>query len=72
MNCHCGKPLHYDNYDIKEAVEDLISFKGEYVKVRSICTEKTYLVPRHYIALHGIKERLLDTYGFEEVKEKVK
>ena len=51
--CPCGQPLHYSNRRTREFVEDLIADLGPTVRV--IIPQGTYLVPRHYIALHGLK-----------------
>lgn len=66
-NCHCGKPLHYVNKSLESHVKNLVAAMGEYVDVTSLTTGRTFKVQRHYIALHGIKEEKLHTYGFEEV-----
>lgn len=65
--CHCGKPIHYTDKNIEKHVLELCAASGEYVNVTSCVTKKTYKVQRHYIALHGIKEHELHSYGFEEV-----
>lgn len=67
--CHCGQPLHYTCKTTEKRVKTLIEGKGRYVAVTNIETMKTYKIDRHYIALHGIKGELLDTYGFEEVNQ---
>jgi hypothetical protein len=65
LNCHCGKPLHYSDPEIQRMVETLIRTQGEYLPVT--VGERTWLVPRHYIALHGLKAIELPFLGFEEV-----
>lgn len=65
--CHCGKPLHYRNPFVEALTYALVEAKGEYVNVTS-SAGRTFRVQRHYIALHGIKEQELHTYGFEEVQ----
>lgn len=65
-NCHCGKSLHYTDPQAQADVEKLIEISGEFVK---ICLNgKCWKVPRHYVALHGIKAQELSTLGFEETK----
>jgi hypothetical protein len=64
--CHCGKPLHYTNSRIKAKVDAIIEEKGSHVDI--VCRDKRYSVPRHYIALHGIKAADLDKLGFD-IKE---
>ena len=63
--CHCGKPLHYTDADVERAMWRLIALKGERIKVT--VGGRSWLVPRHYIALHGLKAWELPFLGFEEV-----
>jgi len=63
--CHCGKPLHYSDPDLRRIVERLIEAKGTHQPVT--VGRRTWLVSRHYIALHGIKAVELPFLGFEEV-----
>jgi hypothetical protein len=65
--CHCGQPLHYADPAARRAVEKLIELQGECVPITA--GERTWLVPRHYIALHGIKAEELPTLGFREITE---
>lgn len=62
--CPCGRPLHYTNPKIQEVVETLVRDLGENIPVT--VGEKTYLVSRHYIALHGLKASELPDLGFPE------
>jgi hypothetical protein len=62
--CACGKPLHYTNPVAQELVQDLIDRQGEYIRVT--VNGRTWLVPRHFIALHGINAWDLETLGFPE------
>jgi hypothetical protein len=65
--CRCGKPwLHYNSPEIQRVVEELVAKHGEFIPVRN-GEGRCWLVPRHYIALHGIKEQELATLGFEEI-----
>ncbi len=66
--CHCGKPLHYIDEDVKRYVFLTIDKLGEYINVTD-SSGRTWRVQRHYIALHGIKEQELSTLGFEEVTD---
>lgn len=50
--CACGKPLHYSSPYIEEIVCEQVSKLGEEVEVT--VAGRTYLVQRHYIALHGL------------------
>ena len=63
--CHCGRPLHYTDPVIERMVRALIRQLGEYIKVT--VNGRTWLVQRHYIALHGIKESELPELGFQEI-----
>jgi hypothetical protein len=70
--CACGQPLHYVSPDVEVATRALIKQLGPDIRV-TIAYEKgltrTWLVPRHYIALHGIRGEDLPTLGFPEVKD---
>lgn len=63
--CHCGKPLHYNDPKVEKDVRALIKLLGENVEVH--IGDRRWIVPRHYIALHGIKAGELPTLGFKEV-----
>lgn len=65
--CACGKPLHYSDPDKREMVQNLIDKLGEDVPVQ--VGSKTYIVPRHFIGLHGLKAHELPTLGFREKKQ---
>ena len=52
--CDCGEPLHYSNPDSQRIVEELIRLKGSHLKVE-VLGLGTWFVPRHYIALHGLR-----------------
>lgn len=56
--CACGKPLHYADASNWAKVERLVALLGEFVCVR-LSDGTGYEVPRHYIALHGIKAQEL-------------
>jgi hypothetical protein len=66
VNCHCGRPLHYQDLEVQRAVERLIRAKGPRVVVRA--GGRAWMVDRHYIALHGLKAVELPRLGFEEVQ----
>lgn len=53
MNCACGKPLHYSDQTLQSHMQKLTDELGEFVKI--LVDGKTYLVQRHYCALHGFK-----------------
>ena len=63
--CACGHPLHYSDPKIRGAVERMIAARGPEIPVT--VGQRTWLVPRHYIALHGLKSWELPMLGFPEV-----
>jgi hypothetical protein len=63
--CHCGLPLHYTDADVERAMWRLIGLKGERIKVT--VGGRSWLVPRHYIALHGLRAAEIATLGFAEI-----
>lgn len=67
--CACGKPLHYGNFKMQQLVEQMIADLGEDIEV--LAGGRKFKVPRHFIALHGLKATdlasLAKEYGFEEV-----
>ena len=63
--CACGRPLHYVNAAHRRWVEEQIRLLGKDVTVR--VGARSWMVPRHYIALHGLAARELPTLGFPEV-----
>jgi hypothetical protein len=67
--CACGKPLHYTDRDKRAIVEDMIGRLGK--ETRVTCGTRTWLVPRHFIALHGLiadeLPELAAKHGFKEV-----
>ncbi len=65
--CHCGKPLHYNNKDVQCYMDKIISDLGRYI---TVCIgNKNYKVDRHYIALHGLEGRTIDSLGFEVIND---
>lgn len=62
--------MHYKDPKKRKMVEDLCKELGENIPVNY--GSRTWLVPRHFIALHGLKgnelEWLAYKYGFKEVK----
>lgn len=65
--CACGRPLHYRDPQIQAAVERLIAALGPTIRVT--VGGRSWEVPRHYIALHGLKAAELPFLGFPEVEE---
>jgi hypothetical protein len=53
MTCACGKPLHYSNPELQAVVDALIANLGPEIVVTT--PDGSWKVPRHYIALHGLK-----------------
>ena len=60
--CHCGRPLHYRDRETKLLAQLLIELRGEFVIVET--PEGRWWVPRHYIALHGLKGSDVPHLGF--------
>ena len=67
--CGCGRPLHYSNQAIRALVQELVAELGPDVTVTT--PAGTWLVPRHYLALHGLAAgelpRLAAALGFPAV-----
>ena len=64
--CQCGHPLHYQNTEIEKIVTELCDIKGDYIIVQSTKNFKSYMVQRHFIALHGLKGKDVSKMGFME------
>jgi len=71
VTCPCGQPLHYREPYVQELVERIVQRLGPDIAITALETGRTWLVPRHYIALHGLNSAdlpvLADVYGFPEV-----
>jgi hypothetical protein len=69
--CACGHPLHYTDPELQEVVEQQIAQLGESIRI-ALPSGRKFMVPRHFIALHGVKGYELPgvaaLYGFEEVR----
>jgi hypothetical protein len=52
--CACGRPLHYVDMTAEARVRRLVELNGETVVVQ-VAGGHAFQVPRHYIALHGVK-----------------
>ena len=63
--CACGKPLHYTDPVLQQMVQQCIDEFGENIYIR--LGDRVWLIPRHFIALHGIKAWELEKLGFPEV-----
>lgn len=66
--CACGRALHYSDPRVQRQVQGLVDRLGQNVIVT--VGHRRWLVPRHYIALHGINAADLPQLGFCEVKAK--
>ncbi len=68
--CACGKPLHYIDPSYRRLVEGLIKRLGENVPVEILGV--AYLIPRHFMALHGVKAKELkevaEKYDYKKVR----
>lgn len=67
-DCHCGRPLHYTDRDLQSLVQGYVDALGENI-VCIASDGRRWLVPRHYIALHGVAEQDLSKLGFEAVRD---
>jgi hypothetical protein len=65
--CHCGQKLHFSNERQKRELEEVINRFGENITIRH--GVKKYLVPRTYIALHGIRDKDISKLGFKEITD---
>lgn len=66
QSCHCGQPLHYSSQQAFEEIQRLVNQYGETIRV-TVPGAGTFAVPRHFIALHGLKGHQIDQMGFERV-----
>jgi hypothetical protein len=64
--CYCGRLLHFNSRSIEREIKMAIAKFGYCFDV--VNGEKTYRVPRTYIALHGINGKDLSKLGFKEIK----
>lgn len=69
--CGCGEPLHYTDPSAEKSVRRLIALNGPFITVEVQGSDHAFRVPRHFIALHGLKaadlEMLADLYSWERV-----
>jgi hypothetical protein len=63
--CACGLPMHYSDPAAYEAVQRQVDLHGPNINVT--LGGRTWSVPRHYIALHGLKGADVAGLGFPEV-----
>jgi hypothetical protein len=64
--CACGLPLHYADPIAEAWVRRLIAQEGEFITVTT--PEGTWKVPRHFIALHGLRAADLPKCNFERIE----
>lgn len=68
--CGCGERLHYTNPLAEASVRRLVAERGPTVLVQVDGTDIAYWVPRHFVALHGLKAQdlpyLADLYSWEQ------
>jgi hypothetical protein len=63
--CPCGHPLHYTRPESRAFVENLIAELGPDMLITT--PEGSWLVPRHYVALHGVAGKDLSALGFPKI-----
>ncbi len=68
--CPCGQPLHYATPEAAAYMDRVVAELGDCIAVQAL-GKGTYLVPRHFIALHGLKAEELAVlaflYDFEQI-----
>lgn len=65
--CACGQPLHYTDPNVQFFIEKLCEMYGERIKVS--CMGRSWMVPRHYLALHYVRGEELGTPALPEFEE---
>lgn len=67
--CPCGRPLHYSSHAIESYIQHYVEILGPTLDVTT--PAGTWAVPRHYIALHGLKANelpeLAQHYGWAQL-----
>lgn len=67
--CDCGQPLHYASEESQRVVQMLVDDLGPTIVLET--PSGCWAIPRHYIALHGIKAEdvpaLAALYGWAKV-----
>jgi hypothetical protein len=68
--CPCGEPLHYSKPAIRDMVKRFVAELGPTQPI-TVPGVGAWMVPRHYIALHGVKAdewaTIARRLGFEEI-----
>lgn len=66
--CGCGRPLHYTDPQVERMMRRQVARKGPNILVEVEGDNYGIWVPRHYIALHGLKAQelvfLASQYGW--------
>jgi hypothetical protein len=69
--CPCGRALHYTNPATQAQIERYIGELGADIKVETAAG--AWMVPRHYLALHGLKAAdlplLAAVYGWQRITD---
>lgn len=69
VTCACGRPVHYLNPDLQAIVEAIIASLGSEIVVTT--PDGSWKVPRHYLALHGLKadelSSVAERLGFDKM-----
>jgi hypothetical protein len=65
--CACGRPLHYTDPAREAYVRRLVADLGPDLRVT--IGERSWLVQRHFIALHGLKAWQVPTLAFPEIDD---
>ena len=65
--CACGRPLHYADPFLRKLVQEWVDELGESMPVH--VGGRAWMIPRHYIALHGLKAAEIEKLGFPEVTD---
>jgi hypothetical protein len=66
--CHCGRLLHYNSPMVERLMRKLVDEYGRYATMVHADSGRTFLVDKHFIALHGITGAELLTGGFREIE----
>jgi hypothetical protein len=67
--CACGRPLHYSDPELQRKVEEIVKRQGEAIKIT--IGHRSWMVQRHYIALHGLSFVDVQYLNFPEVTDGV-
>ncbi len=69
--CPCGRLLHYSNPQNEYMIRQMVRELGPEIRVTLLDGSRSWMIPRHFLALHGLKgQELVEVtrkYGFKEV-----